>query len=90
LPQERKTPEHRRDGRRRFLDSLTDELTKLDHLIDRAKKYVRESGLRELTQKEVETMRARASKRSERFEREIVKPLDSDLKRREHEKRKRF
>lgn len=90
MPNVKRTPVERRRGRAEFVASLTAELVKLDSLIDRAKKYVRDTGLRDLTLKEVETMRARASKRSERFEREIVKPLDGDLKRRAHDKRRRL
>lgn len=89
MPTVKRTPVERRSGRAEFVASLTAELVKLDSLIDRAKKYVRDAGLRELTQNEVETMRTRASKRSERFEREIVKPLAGDLKRREHDRRKK-
>lgn len=76
-------------ARRRHIESLTDELLKLDALILRAKKYVNEKKLREFTREEVELMRERASKRSTRFAREVLKPLDFDLKRREHDKRKK-
>lgn len=78
-----------KSARENYLRALTDEMTKLDHLIDRAKKYVSDPRLRGLERGHVELMHARASKRAERFEREIVKPLAADLKRREHDKRKR-
>lgn len=81
MPTRRKSRDEQRRARADMLGQLTAELTKLDALISRAKKYVRAGDLKKLDARTVLLMRKRAARRWERFRKTILVPLNEDLKR---------
>lgn len=90
MTEEAKTKtESQKAARRELVAGLTDELKKLDALLQRARKYVRGDNLQTLKTPDFELIKKRVAKRAQALRFALIEPLSKEEKRRNESRRRK-